>query len=167
MWNMKSNLVYNWYLIIVNVVIPCMAIFICYSRIFVFTQKSKNRSNSSSVNRSIHLAKTFFVSFMVYNICWMPFGLVVLIDFDGKLPRSVVLYTVALAIINSSLNPIIYAIFNSNFRSACLNLFKKICCCASFFKRENNKVSPSGNQLSSASNGNNLVKIQTRALYDT
>ena len=163
-WNMKSNLVYNWYLIIVNVAIPFNAIFFCYSKIYIFTQKSKNRSNSSGLNRSIHLAKTFFASFMVYSICWMPFGIVLLLDFDSKLPKSVVVYSIALAILNSSLNPIIYAIFNSNFRNSFVNLFKKICCCSFNFNLRINKISASGN---TPSNGNNLGKIQTKALYDT
>ena len=164
MFNMRSNLAYNWYLIIVCVTIPCMGIFFCYSRIYFFTQKSKNRSNSSRLNISIHLAKTFFVSFIVYTICWMPFGIVLLINFDGKLPRSAVAYTVLLAIINSSLNPIIYAIFNSNFRNSCANLFKKICC----FKLRNNKVSVTLNHLSTIANtANNLVQIQSRPLNDT
>ena len=166
-WNMKSNVVYNWYLIIVNVVIPFNAIFFCYSKIYIFTQKSKNRSLSLGLNRSIHLAKTFFASFMVYSICWMPFGIVLLLDFDSKLPKSVVVYSIALAILNSSLNPIIYAICNSNFRNSFGHLFHKICCCSFNFNLRINKISDSGNRLSTQSNGNNPVKNQTRALYDT
>lgn len=147
MWNRNSNLSYNWYLVFINVVIPCLGIIFCYSRIYVFAQNSKNRSHNLSVNRSIHLAKTFFVSFMVYTICWIPYGLVVLIDFDHKVPRSVVLYSDALGIFHSSLNPIIYLVFNSNFRIGCFNLFKKIGCCSSFLNRRNNKVSASANQI--------------------
>ena len=159
MWNRNSNLSYDWYLVIFNVVIPCLGIIFCYSRIYVFTQKSKNRSNNLSVNRSIHLAKTFFVSFMVFMICWIPYGLVVLVDFDGKVPRNVVLYSIALAILNSSLNPIIYAIFNSNFRNSCVNLFNKICCCSSFLNLRN----AFANQIYS----NTTNTLQNRAFHNT
>ena len=166
LFNRQFNLTYNWYLDIVNIIIPSMCFSICYSRIYVFARKSKKKSKSSSVNRSIHLAKTFFVSFMVYTICWMPFGFIVVFDFDNKLPRNVVMYSVALGILNSSLNPIIFVVFNSNFRKSCENLFNKICCC-SFMNLRNNRVSDSGNQRSTmqTNNANNLVQIQTRALY--
>ena len=167
-FNRQLNLSYNWYLDIVNVFIPSVSFFFCYWRIFVFTHKSKNTSKSSSVNRSIHLAKTFFVSFLVYNICWMPFGLVVVLDFDNKLPRSIVMYSIASGILNSTLNPIIYVVFNSNFRKSCENLLNKICC-FSFLNLRNNRVSASGNHNSiiQTNNPNNLVQIQTRVLYDS
>lgn len=146
-----------------------MCFFFCYSRIFVFTHKSRNTSKSSSVTRSIHLAKTFFVSFLLYNICWMPFGLVIVLDFDNKLPMSFVMYSIASGILNSALNPIIYVAFNSNFRKSCENLFNKICCC-SFINLRNNRISASGNNQHSVkqtNNANNPVQIQTRALYDS
>jgi hypothetical protein len=167
LFNRQFNLTFNWYLDIVNIIIPSMCFSIYYSRIYVFARKSKKKSKSSSVNRSIHLAKTFFVSFMVYTICWMPFGFIVVFDFDNKLPRSVVMYSTALGIINSSLNPIIFVVFNSNFRKSCDNLFHKIFCC-SFMNLRNNRVSASGNHqfiIGNANTLNNLVQIQTRALY--
>ena len=127
LWNRQSNLSYNWYLFIVCVTIPCIGIFFCYSRIYVFARKSKNKSKSLSLNKSIRLAKILFASFMLYTICWMPFGFVVLFDFDDKVPRSLVLYSVALGLLNSSLNPIIYSVFNSNFRKSCGIIFNKMC----------------------------------------
>lgn len=167
MWNSKSNLVFNWYLFIVNIVIPYTAIFFFYSRIFVFAHKSKNKSKSSSVNRSIRLAKTFFASFMLFTSSWMPYGLSVLIDYENRFPRNLVRFSIAFALLNSSFNPIIYSVFNSNFRKSCGNLFKKICCCASFFNLRNNQISASGNQSSTTNNTSKQVKIQTRALYNT
>ena len=163
LWNRQNALSYNWYLFIVCVNIPCMGIFFCYSRIYFFAQKSNNTSKSSNFGKSIRLAKTLFASFLLYTLCWMPFGLAVIFDFDNKLPRYIVLYSTALGLLNSSLNPIIYSIFNSNFRSACLNLFNKICCCTSFFNLTINKVSASGNQISS----NTANILQNRALYNT
>ena len=160
-WNRKSNLSYKLYLTIINIVIPFLGIIFCYSRIYVFSNKSKNRSNSSSVNSSIRLAKSLFASFMLYMICWSPIGLVLLVDLDDFVSSaSLVMFPVALAFLNSSLNPIIYAVFNSNFRSACGHLFEKICCCLNL---RNNTVSASGNHLSDK-NDNNL---QNRVLYNS
>lgn len=149
--------------------IPYLGIIFCYSRIYFFAHKSNNRSNNSSLNRSIRLAKTLFASFLLYNICWMPIGLVVLFDLDELAPNvSIVMYPMVIGFLNSSLNPIVYPVFNSNFRSACGNLFNKICCCCceSFLNMRRNTISASGNQLS-ASNSNSRVKKQTRPLYNT
>jgi hypothetical protein len=145
MWNRKSSLSYKVYVIIINILIPCVGIIFCYSRIYVFTHKSKNKSNNSSLNRSIRLAKTLFASFLLYGICLMPFSIVVLFDLDDLAPNvSIVMYPLAIAFLNSSLNPIIYTVFNSNFRDSCGNLFNKICCCVSFLNLRSNQVFASG-----------------------
>ena len=105
-----------------------MAIFLCYLKIFIFTYKSRNKSKSSSATKSIRLAKGLFASFMLFTVCWMPYGLIVMIDFQDKLPRSVIMFTMTLGHYNSSLNPFLYAMFNSAFRRGCINLFKKLGC---------------------------------------
>ena len=95
----------------------------------------------------------------VYGICGLlnALGIVGLIDFQDRFPRSVIMYTMTLGHFNSSLNPIIYFVFNSAFRSGCLNLFNKVFCCRSRI----NRISTIGN-LSTA---NSLVRIPTRSLY--
>ena len=118
-----------YFTIISYITLPCVIIFLIYLRIFIFTYKSRNTSISSSASKSIRLAKSLFASFMLFAICWMPYGLVVMIDFQDKLPRSFIMFTMTLGHLNSSFNPIFYVVYNSAFRRGCVNLLKKILCC--------------------------------------
>lgn len=145
MWNRQASLSYNWYLSSAYIIAPCLAIFLCYSRIFYFSHKSKNRSNSSNTVNSLRLAKGLFVSFILYTICWLPYGLVLLIDFEDRFPRSVLMFSMTLGHLNSALNPIIYFYFNSAFRQGCVNLFNKICCCTLLCRCGNSEVLSSRN----------------------
>lgn len=120
--------------------IPCVSIFFCYMRIFLFSYKSKNKANSlSSDVQSIRLAQCLFTSFMLFTVCWLPYGIIVMVDYDDKLPRSAVMFTMTFAHLNSSLNPILYAIFNSSFRRGYVNLFNRICCIR-IFKLPSNMI---------------------------
>ena len=159
-WNRLASFSYNLFLSFVSVIIPCVVIFLFYVRIFYYSYKSGQRSNSSSDKKSIRLAKGLFASFMIYTLCWMPYGLVVLINFYDQFPRTVMMFTMTLGHLNSSLNPIIYFYFNSTFRRGCLNLFSKVFFFTPFFRKRNNRISSNGNTPST----NNLVKIQNRTL---
>lgn len=46
-----------------------------------------------------------------------------MIDFKDQMPRTVHMYPLLLAHVNSSLNPILYALTNSNFQRGYKNLF--------------------------------------------
>jgi hypothetical protein len=160
-WNRRASLSYNLFLIIFSIIIPCIAIFLFYVRIFYYSYKSGHRSNSSSANKSVRLAKGLFASFMLYSLCWMPYGLFVLINFYDKFPRSVMMYTMTLGHLNSSLNPIIYFIFNSAFRHGSANLFNKVFCFAPFCRFTSNRISSTG--IHSPANSN--AKTQIRSWY--
>ena len=150
------------FMMITYIILPCVIILQFYVRIFIFTYKSRNKSKSSSAVRSIRLAKSLFVSYMLFTVCWLPYGIVVMIDFEDKLPRSIIMFTMTLGHFNSSLNPIFYVIFNSDFRRGCVNLFGKVFCCGASFR--NNTISATGNQA--ASSNNSLVKTQNRTLHN-
>ena len=128
-WNRLGSQSNAYFTMISYIILPCVIIFLFYMKIFIFTYKSRNNSMSSSVSKSIRLAESLFASFMLFAICWMPYGLVVLIDFQDKLPRSVMMFSMALGHLNSSLNPIFYFVFNSAFRRGFVNLLKKFMCC--------------------------------------
>ena len=51
-----------------------------------------------------------------------------MIDFNDQLPRTVIMFTMAIAHLNSSFNPILYSIFNLTFRRGIITLFKKLIC---------------------------------------
>lgn len=144
------------FFVISSIVIPCGAIFFCYMKVFIFSYKSKNKLKSStSDTQSIRLAQGLFASFMLFTICWLPYGLIVIFDFEDKLPRSAVMFSMTFAHLNSALNPILYAIFNSSFRSGYVILFNKICCTKIF-------ILPS-NRISNFTERQNTNQIKTIA----
>jgi hypothetical protein len=67
------------------------------------------RSSASDLYMPVKLAKGLFASFILFTICWLPYGLVVIADFDDNLPGSVITYTMTIAHFNSTLNPVLYA----------------------------------------------------------
>ena len=119
-----------------SIVIPCLAILFCYIQIFLYSYRSKKKMNTNGSHatslhnhhNSLRLAKGLFAAFMLFTICWLPYGLVVMIDFEDKFPRSVVMFTMAIAHLNSSLNPVLYGIFNSAFRRGYNILFRRLFC---------------------------------------
>lgn len=127
-WNRTVSITYNLYLAVTCILIPCMAIFFFYARIFIFTHRSRNKSKITSVSKSIRLAKGLFASFMLYAICWLPYGVLIMIDFDNRVPKSLMMFSMVLGHLNSSLNPILYAVFNTAIKRGYDNLFSKIFC---------------------------------------
>lgn len=116
-----------------SIVVPCLAILFCYIKVFIYSYKSKSKSRRSNQhNRSMHLAYGLFISFVLFTICWLPYGIIVMVDYEDKLPRSAVMFTMTFAHLNSSFNSILYGLFNSAFRHGYLKLFNKIACCLCF-----------------------------------
>jgi hypothetical protein len=62
------------------------------------------------MNRSLKLAKGLFASFLLLTLCWLPYGLVVMVDFADTWPNSVITYTMDIAHLNSAMNPVLYAL---------------------------------------------------------
>ena len=56
----------------------------------------------------------------------LPYGLACIFDFENKWPRSIHIYTMLFAHINSSLNPLVYAFSNPLFQKGYKNIFNKM-----------------------------------------
>lgn len=122
-WNRLASLSYSLFFPLSSIVAPSIAILFFYMSIFIYSYKSRikvSRSLSvkiqSSERKSLRLAQGLFASFMLFVVCWLPYGLVVMTDYADRLPRSAIMFTMAVAHLNSSLNFILYALFNSSFR---------------------------------------------------
>ena len=118
-----------------SIVLPCICIFFCYMKIFFFVHNSKRRislnqikTSNNEYSRSIILAKGLFTSFMIFTICWLPYGIIVMIDFEDRLPPSAHAFSMAFAHFNSTLNPIFYAMYNPGFKRGYNKLFSIIFC---------------------------------------
>jgi hypothetical protein len=118
-----------------SIVVPCICILFCYFRIFYYVRKSKAKitaklakqtakSTNAEMKKSIRIAKGLFASFMLFTLCWLPYGIIVMSDYHDQLPRTAHMFSMLLAHLNSSLNPLLYAIFNPGFQRGYLTFFR-------------------------------------------
>ncbi|XP_046871045.1 sphingosine 1-phosphate receptor 3a [Hypomesus transpacificus] len=107
-----------------------VAIVILYIRIYRLVTSSGRRVSSRPSERSLALLRTVVIVLGVFVMCWAPLFLLLLLDVGCSPERCPVLYQVdwfiALAVLNSALNPLIYTLSSREMRAA---FFRLLCCC--------------------------------------
>ncbi|AWP10946.1 putative sphingosine 1-phosphate receptor 4-like [Scophthalmus maximus] len=107
-----------------------LAIGVLYGAIYCHVHKSAQVGPHRSRNRSLALLKTVISIVGVFMLCWGPLFLLLLVDFFCASRQCALLssadYFISLAVLNSGLNPIIYALGSSEMRKAIAEL---LCCC--------------------------------------
>ncbi|KAM8874248.1 sphingosine 1-phosphate receptor 3a isoform 1-T3 [Spinachia spinachia] len=121
-----------------------VAIIILYIRIYRLVTSSGRRVSSRPSERSLALLRTVVIVLGVFVMCWTPLFLLLLLDVGCSPYRCPVLYQVdwfiALAVLNSALNPLIYTLSSREMRAA---FFRLLCCCQAGL--EPTGTSPGGN----------------------
>ncbi|XP_061593128.1 sphingosine 1-phosphate receptor 4 [Cololabis saira] len=107
-----------------------LAIGVLYGAIYCHVHKSAQMSPVRSRKRSLALLKTVITIVGVFMLCWGPLFLLLLVDFFCVSRQCALLFSadfcISLAVLNSGLNPIIYALGSSDMRKA---MAKLLCCC--------------------------------------
>lgn len=107
-----------------------VAIIILYIRIYRLVTSSSRRVSSRPSERSLALLRTVVIVLGVFVMCWAPLFLLLLLDVGCSPDVCPVLYQVdwfiALAVLNSALNPLIYTLSSREMRVA---FFRLLCCC--------------------------------------
>lgn len=107
-----------------------LTIGVLYGAIYCHVHKSAQLGPQRSRQRSLALLKTVITIVGVFIICWGPLFLLLLVDFFCVSRQCALLFTadicISLAVLNSGLNPIIYALGSSEMRKAIAEL---LCCC--------------------------------------
>ncbi|CAL8395828.1 unnamed protein product [Boreogadus saida] len=107
-----------------------VAIVLLYTRIYRLVTSSGRRVGSRPSERSLALLRTVVIVLGVFVVCWAPLFLLLLLDVGCSPERCPLLYQVdwfiALAVLNSALNPLIYTLSSREMRSA---FFRLLCCC--------------------------------------
>lgn len=107
-----------------------VAIVILYIRIYRLVTSSGRRVSSRPSERSLALLRTVVIVLGVFVMCWTPLFFLLLLDVGCSPQRCQVLYQVewfiALAVLNSALNPLIYTLSSREMRAA---FFRLLCCC--------------------------------------
>lgn len=107
-----------------------VAIILLYIRIYRLVTSSGRRVSSRPSERSLALLRTVVIVLGVFVMCWTPLFLLLLLDVGCSPDKCPVLYQVdwfiALAVLNSALNPLIYTLSSREMRAA---FFRLLCCC--------------------------------------
>lgn len=108
-----------------------IAIGVLYGAIYCHIHKSTQVGPQRTRKRSLALLKTVVSIVAVFMICWGPLFLLLLVDFFCVSRDCMLLFSadfcILLAILNSGLNPIIYALGSSDMRKAMAQLLCSCC----------------------------------------
>ncbi|XP_023657375.1 apelin receptor A-like [Paramormyrops kingsleyae] len=126
-WNVGLNILRT----VVGFLVPCLSMSICYC----FIGRALNHHFSAvhqEEQRRRRLLKTISILVVVFSLCWAPFHVATtiysLIRLHLMSTKTNILvqlafpYTICLAFANSCLNPFLYAFFDLQFRTHCLQL---------------------------------------------
>ncbi|XP_072295240.1 sphingosine 1-phosphate receptor 4 [Eucyclogobius newberryi] len=107
-----------------------LAIGVLYGAIYCHVHRTTQLNPQRSRKRSMALLKTVITIVGVFLLCWGPLFLLLLVDFFCESRQCALLFSadffISLAVLNSGLNPIIYALGSSDMRKAMAEL---LCCC--------------------------------------
>ncbi|CDQ65085.1 unnamed protein product [Oncorhynchus mykiss] len=107
-----------------------LAIGVLYGAIYSHVRSSSKLGSQRSRKRSLGLLKTVISIMGVFIICWGPLFILLLVDFFCVSRQCAPLFSadwvIALAVINSALNPVIYTLGSTELRKAIAGL---LCCC--------------------------------------
>ncbi|AWP15381.1 putative sphingosine 1-phosphate receptor 3-like [Scophthalmus maximus] len=123
-----------------------LAMSVLYVRIYILVKSSSQKvSKHSNSEHAMSLLRTVIIVVGVFIACWTPIFVLLLVDVACE-QRCPILYKadwfIALAVINSAMNPIIYTLASREMRRAFLGLVCGIC------YRRKASVNGSGNRQS-------------------
>ena len=138
-WNRTQSLTFTIFFSTCVIIVPLSVISISYIKIFLYFRATKERVVTSNGlhtrgsiknnGSSIKLARSLFVIFSVFSVCWTPYAIMLLVDYSKDFTHEVMLFTVAFAHMHSALNPVVHGITNHHFRVAYSRLLNFICTC--------------------------------------
>lgn len=128
------------FVVIFFLLIPLLTTIFSYRKVARTIQlHTVDASTSHFTTREIEISKSLFVVIFGFMICWIPFGVIVLLKrfhLVATMPRNVELFSHFCSFFSNTINPFVYAGMNPIFRRE----FRKILCC----QLRRNAVSVSG-----------------------
>lgn len=136
-WDRTAAVSYSLFFSCVGVAFPVILISICYAMIYKHVLDSKRKvkamkvtgqvvlaveKENESQKQSRQLARTLFIIFIVFAVCWTPYAFMVSLDVNDTFPQELHIFSILIAHTNSSLNSVLYGISNKHFRYAYFRL---------------------------------------------
>ena len=138
-YDYTANYGYTLYAILLGFFFPMTLVSYCYLRIFMFARRSKQRlkdltkadrhTQNQIKTTDMRLLKSIGSIWIMFMTMWTPYATIVLFDFSGNWPQWYFVLSIALAHTNSSINSVLYAATNKNFREGYIILIKRVLCC--------------------------------------
>ncbi|KAK1795041.1 hypothetical protein P4O66_010231 [Electrophorus voltai] len=111
-------------------VVPVLVITICYGLMIVRLKSVRLLSGSKQKDKNLRrITRMVLVVAAAFIVCWTPIHIFIiiktLVDIDQKKPLVIVSwhFCIALGYMNSSLNPVLYAFLDENFKRC----FREVC----------------------------------------
>ena len=112
---------------VMDAFLPSGVICYCYWKIYYLVKASSQRVHGSrQMKAASAMAKTCFVSISLFMIFWTPFGAVATSGLFIYVPGAYATATGQLLCTSSAINPILYGVFNGNFREEYKRLWYKV-----------------------------------------
>lgn len=135
--NRTASKAYTVIFLAIIMIVPSFTVLYFYLFIFIATFKSNlntinnhyGKVDANTLKKGLRMLKGLFSSCLLFIICHLPFGLVVLSDLDDTYPDVAYMYTMLLAHLGSTLNVLLYALTNSQIRIGYIN-FLNLCRCS-------------------------------------
>ncbi|KAK3609835.1 hypothetical protein CHS0354_029875 [Potamilus streckersoni] len=109
---------------VVLVWIPMILIGVFYSLIYFYVARHKSNTmlstNNNSLQKSVkvQVAKTFFIIYAIFSVCWIPYALAIAADHNNSFSHEAHTYIAMWAHLHPSINWIVYYTTHRNFRKA-------------------------------------------------
>lgn len=120
-----------------GVLLPSTVISVCYTKIYMVVRASKTRLNTHGTHgnaqglgtnsrESLRGTLGRFIVFCCFIALWSPFAIVSVLDKFTTVPAIWHVLTGLLVGLSSAINPILYGIYNSNFREEYIRVYRRV-----------------------------------------
>ncbi|XP_046363509.2 melatonin receptor type 1B-B-like [Haliotis rufescens] len=130
-WARMATYPYTVVFSIVLVWIPITVTGICYLRMYLHVRAVRKRVKQKRADRSktntnkppsFRLARTLFIIYVVFSVCWIPYALIIVLDASDTFHFGAHVYIVVFAHLHPSINWLVYYATHRKFHNAFLEI---------------------------------------------
>ena len=162
------------------VLLPYFVTVFCYTRIHVVARRHAKtiiniqvRDTTNKTIQGVNLSaskKTMMVYIVlgVYTICWIPLytlNFLITVYPKANIPEQLILTATVLTLVNSSCNPIMYALITSQFRNGLKRVYRRIR--RSIFAGDTRQINPAGGQRGDSRSSWTFTRSSAKRFFAT